>query len=122
MNQQHPEFVDLYRAGLKSAADLMKSSLENAERLQNQQLAAIRSALEQQARAAAELRDAKSLDELMAIQTRMAGAQFERLVGYWANLSQTQMSQAREWFSEATAQIQSGTRQAPAKQEPRKSA
>ena len=52
-----------------SAADLMKSSLDNAERLQNQQLAAIRTALEHQAKAAAELRDAKALDELMAIQT-----------------------------------------------------
>ncbi len=122
MNQPQPEFLDLYRAGLKSAADLMKTSLESAERLQNQQLAAIRTALEQQAKATAELRDAKSLDELMAIQTRMAGAQFERLVGYWTSLSQSHISQAREWFSEATAQIQSSARQTPAKQESRKSA
>lgn len=120
MNQPQPEFLDLYRAGLKSAADLMKTSLESAERLQNQQLAAIRTALEQQAKAADELRAAKSLDELMAVQTRMAGAQFERLMGYWASLSQTQMSQAREWFAEATAQVQAGARSA--KQEPRKSA
>lgn len=122
MNQQQPEFLDLYRAGLKSAADLMKTSLESVERLQNQQLAAVRTALDEQAKAAAELREAKSLDQLLAIQTRMAGAQFERLMSYWANLSQSQMSQAREWFSEASAQIQTGTRQTPAKQEPRKSA
>lgn len=122
MNQQQPEFLDLYRAGLKSAADLMKTSLESVERLQNQQLAAVRTALDEQAKAAAELREAKSLDQLLAIQTRMAGAQFERLMSYWANLSQSQMSQAREWFSEASAQIQTGARQTPAKQEPRKSA
>lgn len=121
MIQPQPELLDLYRAGLKSAADLMTTSLESAERLQNQQLAAIRAALEQQARSVAELREAKSLDELMAIQTKMAGAQLERLMGYWASLSQSQMSQAREWFSEATAQISTGAR-AAAKSEPRKSA
>src|SRR3970040_2347844 len=52
MNQPQPEFLDLCRAGLKSAAELMKTSLESAERLQNQQLT--------------------------AIQTRMAGAQLAR--------------------------------------------
>ena len=92
------------------------TSLESAERLQNQRLAAI-----QQAGSVDELREAKSLDELMAIQTKMAGAQLERLMGYWASLSQSQMSQAREWFSEATAQISTGAR-AAAKSEPRKSA
>jgi phasin family protein len=120
MIQPQPQLLDLYRAGLKSAADLMKTSLESVERLQNQQLAAIRTALEEQAKSVAVLGEAKSVDDLMAIQTRMAGAQFERVMGYWASLSQSQMSEAREWFAEATAQVQAGARSA--KQEPRKSA
>lgn len=66
MIQPQPGLLDLYRAGLKSAAELMKTSLEGTERLQNQQLAAIRAALEQQ-----------------------------------ASVSQSQMNQARAWFTEA---------------------
>jgi hypothetical protein len=41
MTQPQADLFVLYRAGLKSAADLMKASLESAERLQNQQIVAI---------------------------------------------------------------------------------
>ena len=111
MTQQQPELLDLYRAGLKGAVDLMKASLENAERMQNQQLTAIRSALEAQLKSAAELGQAKTVDDLLAVQTRMAGAQVERMVGYWTSLYenqltaigqlQSQIQQAGQWFSEA---------------------
>ena len=66
MTQPQAEFLDLYRAGLKTSADLMKASLQNAERLQNQQLSAIRSALDQQSRAVNDLSQARSLDELLS--------------------------------------------------------
>ena len=46
MTQPQAEMLDLYRAGLKTAADLMKVSLQSAEKLQNQQLVAIRTALD----------------------------------------------------------------------------
>lgn len=95
MTQNQPELLDLYRTGLKNAADLMKASLENAERLQNQQLAAIRTALDEQAKSMAELGQAKTIDELLAIQTRLAGAQFERMIGYWAGLAQSQVQAAK---------------------------
>ena len=114
MNPPQAEFLDFYKAGLKSAVDLMKASLESAERLQQQQLAAIRSALEQHVKSVNELSNAKSLEDLMALQQRMAGAQFERVMGYWSDLCQTagqnqavavgqvqqQMAQARDWFNE----------------------
>ena len=77
MTQPQTEFLDLYRAGLKTAADLMKASLQSAERLQNQQLVAIRTALDQQAKTISELGQARSIDELLALQTKMAGAQWE---------------------------------------------
>lgn len=101
MTQPQAEFLDLYRAGLKTAADLMKVSLQGAEKLQNQQLVAIRTALDQQAKTISELGQARSLDELLAVQTRMAGVQWERAMGYWTDLCQTQMAQARDWLSEA---------------------
>jgi phasin family protein len=114
MNQPQAEFLDLYKAGLKSAVDLMKASLESAERLHQQQLSAIRSALEQQVKSVNELGNAKSLDDLMALQQKMAGSHLERVMGYWSNLCQaagqnqaaamgqvqTQMAQARDFFSE----------------------
>lgn len=114
MNPPQAELLDLYRSGLKNAADLMKASLESAERLQQQHLSAIRKALEQSTQSLDELSNAKSLDDLMALQQKMAGAQFERVMGYWSNLCQTagesqvatiskQMAQAREWFNESYA-------------------
>src|SRR4026207_1787253 len=95
MTQPQAEFLDLYRAGLKTAADVMKASLQNAEKLQNQQLVAIRSALDQQARSINDLSQARSIDELLSLQTRMAGQQFERAVGFWSELYQSQVQQAQ---------------------------
>jgi hypothetical protein len=123
MNQPQAEFLDLYRAGLKTAADLMKVSLQSAERLQNQQLVAIRTALDQQSKSISELTQAKTLDEVLAVQTKAAGAQIERAMGYWNEMCQTQMAQARDWFNEtyqagaqaannAQAAVRSAARQA----------
>ena len=112
MTQPQAEFLDLYRTGLKTAADLMKVSLQNAERMQNQQLVAIRTALDQQSKAASELGQARTIDELLALQTRIAGAQWERAMGYWTELWQTQIAQGRDWLNEATQAASIGVRQA----------
>lgn len=109
MTQPQTEFLDLYKAGLKTAADLMKASLQSAERLQNQQLVAIRTALDQQAKTISELGQARSIDELLALQTKMAGAQWERTMGYWTELCQTQIAQARDWMSEAAQVATAGS-------------
>jgi len=55
MKQTQPELLDLYRASLHGALDWMKTSLESAERLQNQQLIAMRSALDAQLQVASQL-------------------------------------------------------------------
>jgi len=60
MPQPQPELFDLYRSGFKGALDWMQVSLENAERLQNQQLTAFRSVLDAQLQAASALGDAVS--------------------------------------------------------------
>jgi phasin family protein len=117
MTQPQAEMFDIYRAGLKSAADVLKASLESAERLQNQNLVAIRTAIVEQTKSVSELAQAKSLDELMALQAKIAGAQFERTMGYWSGLCQTagqnqmavigqmteQLANARTWLNEAYA-------------------
>jgi hypothetical protein len=128
--QLQPDLFDLYRAGLRTASEMMKASLESAERLQNQQLVAIRSALETQSRSLGELGQAKNVDELMALQTRMAGAQLERAMGMWASLwqmagenqmaaigqLQSQMAQARDML------VSTGGISQPSRQESRKAA
>ena len=113
MTQPQAELFDFYRAGLKSAADMMKASLETAERLQNQQLVAIRTAIDQQTKSVDELARATTLDELMALQTRLAGDQFERAMSYWGTLVELasenqrkaigQFQQQARWLSNNTA-------------------
>jgi phasin family protein len=113
MTQPQAELFDLYRAGLKTAADMMKASLESAERLQNQQLVAIRTAIDQQAKSVDELARAKTLDELMTFQTRLAGDQFERAISFWGGLVRIatenqqkaigQLQEQTRWLSETAA-------------------
>jgi phasin family protein len=114
MTQPQAELFDLYRAGLKSAADMMKTSLESAEKLQNQQLVAIRSAIEQQAKSVSELATARTLDELISVQSRLAGQQIEQAMSLWSGLFQaageTQRAaigriqdQARTWLNDSAA-------------------
>ena len=106
------EFVDLYRAGLRNAVELMKASLESARRLHEEQLSSLGNALEQNERCLRELEAAESLEALVALQQKVAGAQFERAMGYWGelyrNAGQTQaaaagrqMAQAKQWFEQS---------------------
>src|SRR5687767_2673276 len=78
MQQQQAFLFEIYRSGLRAAADMMKTSLESAERLQNQQLEGIRNAMEENVRSARQLSDVSSIGELMALQSRLAAAQMER--------------------------------------------
>jgi phasin family protein len=134
MTLPQADVLDLYRSGLKSAADLMKTSLESAERLQNQQLVAIRTLIVEQAKSASELTQARTIDELLSAQSRIAGAQFERALGFWSDLCQVagqnqmaaigqvqeQMSRLSETLAQAVT-ASAGTKP-PARQENRKSA
>jgi phasin family protein len=135
MTQPQAEMLDLYRAGLKNAADLLKTSLENAERLQNQQLVAIRTAIVEQGKTASEIGSARTLDELLSAQSRLAGAQMERVLGYWSELFQVagqnqmaaigQVQQQMTRISETLAQavtVTAGVKPPERKQESRKAA
>ena len=136
MTQPQAEMFDLYRTNLKTATDLFKTSLESAERLQNQQLVAIRTTIDKQARSASELTSARTLDELLSAQSRLAGAQMERALGYWSELCQVagqnqmaaigqvqqQMSRIGETLAQA-ATVAAGVKQPEGrKQEGRKAA
>lgn len=112
----HTHFFEIYRAGLKSAADVMTVSLENARRMQQQQLDALQSAIEGQSKSVRELSEVRSVDELMALQTRLAGTQVERAMDFWSRVwraagdnqlamigqAQSQLGQVREGIRDVT--------------------
>lgn len=78
---------------------MMKTSLESAERMQQQQLEGIRNAMEENVRSTRQLSDVNTLGELMALQTRFAGAQIERTVDYWTRLWCTMGERVREGYA-----------------------
>jgi hypothetical protein len=86
IQQQQTYFLELYRAGLRTASDIMKASLENMQKLQSQQIEAVRGAIDENARSAREITEVSSMDEMIALQTRMAGAQLERAADLWGRL------------------------------------
>ena len=104
------QFLDLYRASLKTATDMMRTSLEQSERFQQQQLQMVRSALEESSRSGSQVSEAKSLDDIVALNSKLAGAQLERMTEFWSNWwrvagdaqksmidqMQTQLGQAKE--------------------------
>ena len=102
MNQQHTQFLDIYRAGMKTAAEMMKSSFENVERVQNRQLQLVRTALEENAKSADELASAKSLDELVSMQTRLAASQMERTIELWTGLWRSTAEGMRDTYNRTT--------------------
>jgi phasin family protein len=110
------QFFEIYCAGLKSVADMMTASLENVRRIQQQQLDALQSAIDDQAKSVRELADVRTVDELMALQSRLAGTQLERTMDFWSRLwraagdsqlamigqAQSQLGQVHEGIREVT--------------------
>ena len=123
------QFLDLYRASLKTATDMMKTSLEQTERFQQQQLQMVRSALEESSRSGSQASEVKSLDDIVALNSKLAGTQLERMTEFWSNWwrvagdaqksmidqMQSQLGQAREGMQHLREAV-------PERKEQRKSA
>jgi phasin family protein len=107
MESQASQFLDIYRTSVRTASDVMKASLESAERMQNQQLQLIRSALEEQSKSASQLAECRSMDELVALQARLTGSQAQKLMDYWSGIwrvaGDNQMAAARLAASQVQA-------------------
>jgi hypothetical protein len=104
----------------------MTASLENARRIQQQQLDALQSAIEEQARSVRELADVRSVDELMALQTRLAGSQLERTIDFWSRVWRTagdnqlaMIHQAQSQLGEMRGQVREGILVVPREAEQR---
>lgn len=89
MMQQQTYLLELYRAGLRTASDIAKASLENAQRLHAQQLDALREALDSNTRSGQRLSEANSLTDLMALQVKLAGTQAEQAAEFWTRAWRT---------------------------------
>lgn len=80
------QFLDLYRAGVRSVVDAMNTSLENTQRLQKRQMDMVRSALEQNSRSTEQLGEVRNLEDLMALNSRLVGAQLDRMAEFWTGM------------------------------------
>src|SRR5262245_62468261 len=80
------QFFEMYCSGLKNAADMMNATLESARRLQQQQLDSLQSAIDDQTRSLRELAEVRTVDQFIALQSRLAGSQIERTVDFWNRL------------------------------------
>jgi hypothetical protein len=89
IQQQQAYFLELYRAGMRTASDIARASLETTQRLHSQQVDAMREALEQNQRSAHELGEVRSLDQMVALQTRLASEQMQRGAETWSRLWRT---------------------------------
>jgi hypothetical protein len=89
IQQQQTYFLELYRAGMRTASDITRASLETTQRMQSEQMEALREALEENMRGARELGEVRSLDQLMALQTRLATEQIQRSADVWNRLWRT---------------------------------
>ena len=107
MTNPQDQFFDFYRAGLKATGDMIRASLEGAERLRKQQLAAIEEALASHARVVVEIDDAKGFEELVAVQGKLASAQYQAAIGYWNGIYQA----AGESQAEVTRRVQAQAEQ-----------
>lgn len=89
IEQQQTYFLDLYRAGIRTATDIAKATLESAQRLQTQQAEVLRQAIDDNTRSARQLSEANSLADVMAVQVKLAGAQVERTADFWTRAWRT---------------------------------
>jgi hypothetical protein len=102
---QQTYFLELYRSSIRTTSDLVRASLENAQRMQAEQAEAVRSAMEENATAARELSEAKSLDELLGVQTRVIGGQVQRAAEVWGRLWKTASESQMAMFGQLQNQV-----------------
>ncbi len=86
MQEPQTQLFDVYRSGLRAMSDMMKSSLETAERLEDQQLQHIRTALEETKRSASQLGEVGNLGELLAAEAKLAGSQVAHTIEFWSSI------------------------------------
>jgi hypothetical protein len=106
------QLFDLYRSGMKTAADLAKTSLENTVRLQQKQLDIVRNILEESARSGDRLGEARSIEEVVGLQSQLAGTQFQRMAELWTSAWQLAAENQKAVMDQWQSQLGETTRNA----------
>lgn len=99
------QFVDLYRHGIKTAAEVARTSLEGAVQLQERQLGILRTILDENRRTTDALAEAKSIEDVVATQSRVFGAQVERMAELWSNFVHSAAEQQKTWIDRMQSQV-----------------
>jgi phasin family protein len=86
MNPMVNPFSEINRAALESAAKFTRISLDNAERTLNVQLEYTKGAFTQAAHTARAVAQAKDVQELFSLRSRIAENSLENLIGYSRSL------------------------------------
>lgn len=98
------QFFDLYRTGMKTAAEFAKTSLENTVRLQQKQLDMVRYILDESSRSTDRLGQARSIEDLVGMQSQLAGTQLQRLAEFWTSAwqiaAENQKAVIEQWQSQ----------------------
>src|SRR5436190_9227542 len=99
------QFFDFYRSGIRTAAELAKTSLENTARLQQKQLDMVRTILDENSRSSDRLGDAKSFQDLIGLQSQLAQTQMQRIAEFWTSAwqlaAENQKAVMEQWQSHA---------------------
>jgi hypothetical protein len=98
------QFVDFFRHGMKTAADITQASLNAGLRLQEKQLDMVRGFIEENARSTERLGEARSLEDLVSLQSRLAGAQIQRVAEFWSTLWQAAAENQQAFIGQIRSQ------------------
>ncbi|HYR32690.1 MAG TPA: phasin family protein, partial [Burkholderiales bacterium] len=73
--------------------------------LQEKQLGIVRNILDENKRSSDSLGEAKSIEDLMAMQSRLAGAQLERVAEFWSSVWHAAAESQKTWIEQLQSQI-----------------
>lgn len=98
------QFFDLYRSGIKIATDIARTSLENTVRLQQKQLDMVKNILDENGRSSDRLGQARNLEDLVGMQSQLAGTQLQRIAEFWTSAwqiaAENQKTVMEQWQSQ----------------------
>ena len=92
------QLFDIYRNNIRTTAEMIRLSLENAVRLQEKQLGMVRTMLDRNTESAERAADAKSMEQLVALQSELAGRQLESLGEFWTSVWSSAAESQRNFF------------------------
>jgi hypothetical protein len=107
--QSQSHFVDIYRSMARVSNDSFTASLQTTERIHQKQLEMVRSALEQSTRAAKQLGEVQSVDELFAAQSQLFGTQMAHTMEMWRSLFRAMSDTQLAWMSQIQNQVGQAT-------------